>query len=968
METPGDGLPQATVTVSNSALGIRRASVTTDEGAFDVTALPPGAGYRVTVERKGFANWESAGFEVAVGETRVFRIEMQREKATVNGDLDLVMPRVEANQTGITARVTPAQAVSLPSSERRVDPLVLLAPTVKMDDTTGRVAFQSETVANSFLHDGILTTSGYFGERPGIAGSLTLDSTQELQVLAATYPAEFGHAMGGVVNAVTPGGGNYFHGGGYDYLRPSGLSATERFAPGQNLLGRSNQAGADFGGPILRDRLFFFADFENLTDHFQGLNRITSPLLAPSNCTATAAQCAAAIQFLQSQMNVAAPFSQHWTNGLGRLDYRRGETHSLNFEFNAANQSSPEAARQQLVAPNGGLLGLQNSTENTRFARFAWTAAPARSWVSELRAGMVQDHWFDPASTPSLATGNIAITVAGVTVGNPHPNPETLDEKRYQLVENLTWTTGSHTVRLGADVSRTHDFVDALKSAGAYTYPTLTAFAQDFSGGTSRSYTNFTQQFGTSAHQVPYRDLNLYAQDTWKAVPRVSLTFGVRWDKTFLPQPSVSNSTYYQTATIPSSNIAFSPRLSLAYLLTDTTVVRIGYGFFYAPYTGQAIDSLLQGNGLTQTWVTVNPNQTNAPLFPRVPVFTGVPVGATNLVYAAGKLRNPHSQQATLALEKRVSHATTVTLNLVNNHTTKLWTGTDQNLTAPVKSVTYPIDDANGVAVSSYTTTLWTAKNDPKYAQIFQITNGGSAWYNAAALEFRQTMTHGLSLQASYTLSHATGTNTGPLYAGLFPLTSSPGDFATDKADLSTDQRHRAVLNWTWQPKVTRSNSPLARYVANGWELSGIATLASGQPVPPAVLLTGNQFSTATMAYFNSLNGSGGWARVPFEPVNTFRTDAQHGVDARLTRTLPFTERVRGVLAFEAYNLFNTQRITGINTLAYVAVASLPANQINGPYSGTLKPVAGAGAGNASSAFPDGTTARRCQLALRVTF
>jgi hypothetical protein len=101
--------------------------------------------------------------------------------------------------------------------------------------------------------------------------------------------------------------------------------------------------------------------------------------------------------------------------------------------------------------------------------------------------------------------------------------------------------------------------------------------------------------------------------------------------------------------------------------------------------------------------------------------------------------------------------------------------------------------------------------------------------------------------------------------------------------------------------------------------------------VPSTVLL---------MTYLNSLNG--GIGRVLFDSVNTFRTDAQHGVDARLTRTLPFTERVHGVLAFEAYDLFNTQRITGINTLAYVAAASLPVNQINGPYSGTLKPVVGA--------------------------
>jgi len=972
------GLPEATVTVSNSASGVRRVATTTDEGAFDVPALPPGEGYKLKVERKDFANWESAVFEVAVGQTRVFRIDLEREKAATNVDIESVTTEVEDNQTGIVTWVAPAQTSSLPSSQRRPDSLVLLAPTVTMDSSTGRVVFRGEASSNSFLTDGIAITSGYYGERPGIAGPLTLESTQELQVLSETFPAEFGRGMGGVVNAVTPSGTNGYHGGAFEYLRTSSFSAAERFSPGASLLGRRDQAGANFGGPVLRDRLFFFANFERMTDHFQGLNLITAPNLADaagkgipaSNCTATASQCAAAIKFIQSQMNVMAPFSQHWTSGLGRIDYRRSEVNSLNLEFNAMNQSSPDAVLRQLVAPDGGLLGLHNATEDTRYAKAGWTAAPAPGWVSELRVGMFDDRWYNPPSTAGLSTGNVAITVAGVTVGNPNPSKAQLDEKRYQLVENVTWTTGAHTLRLGADVSRTHDTADALKTGGAYNYPTLTTFAQDFSGGATRSYTNFTQQFGTSAHLVSYREINAYAQDTWKALPRVDLTFGVRWDKAFLPHPPVSNSSYYETGTIPSSNIAFSPRVSAAYLLNDTTVVRAGYGFFYAPYPGQLTDALLEGNGLSQTWTTVNPNQTGAPLFPRVLTFTTSPSGTTNLMYAASKLRNPHTQQATLALEKRVAHATTVTLSLINSRAIKLWTGVDQNLSTPTKTGTYPIDNASGVVVGSYTpaTMIWTAKNDAKYAQIFLLSNSGSAWYNAAALELRQRMAHGLSLQASYTWSHDTGTTPGPLYAGVFPLTSAPGDFASDKGNLPTDQRQRAVFNWTWQPTVTHGESPLAKYLANGWQFSGIATLASGLPVTPTVLLTGNQFSTLSMAYFNSLNGSGGWARVPFEPVGSLHTDPQRGVDARLTRTLPFTERVHGLLAFEAFNLFNRQRITGLNTVAYTAVAGLPAGVVNGPYSGVLKPVAGAGTGNASSSFPDGTTARQCQVEIRVVF
>ena len=975
LEGPDDGLPDATVTVSNSALGVRRIAVSTDDGAFDVPGLPPGVNYQLKIERKGFADWQSAGFEVAVGQTRVFRIVMAKEKPATNVDVETVMTHVERNQTGITTWVAPSQTSSLPSSQRRLDTLVSLAPPVTTEGTTGRVVFRGEASSNSFMNDGITTTSGYFGEQPGIAGPLTVESTQELQVLAGTYPAEFGRAMGGVVNAVTLGGTNEYHGAGFDYLRPGSFSAPGRFAPGQDLLGRRNQAGANFGGPILHDRLFFFANFESMTDDFQGLNRITSPTLADAagnavaaSCTATAAQCAAAVKFIQSQMNVTAPFSQHWTSGLARIDYRRSEVNTLNLEFLGMNERAPDAARRQLVAPNGGLLGLNNSTEDSRFAKLGWTAAPSPGWVSELRLGMFDDRWLNPASTPSLSPANVAITVAGVTVGNPNPNSAQLDEKRYQLVENVTITSGSHTVRLGADISRTHDDVNALQSAGSYTYPTLTAFAQDFSGGTTRNYTNFTQQFGTSAHQVPYRELNAYAQDTWKALPRADITVGVRWDKTFLPQPPVTNTNYYQTATIPSSNIAFSPRVSLAYLVNDTTVVRAGFGFFYTPYPGQFIDALLEGNGLSQTWATVNPNQANAPLFPRVLTYTSAPAGTTNLMYAASKLRNPHTQQTTLALEKRVAHATTLTVSLIDSRAIKLWSAVDQNLAAPTKTATYPIDNASGAVVGSYTTNMWTAKNDGKYAQIFAVGNSGAAWYQAAAVELRQRMSHGLSLQASYTWSHATGTNTGPLYANVIPVTSTPDGSLSDKGNLPTDQRQRAVFNWTWQPTVTHSDSPIARFLANGWQFSGIAALASGQPVTPTVLLTGNQFSTLTMAYLNSLNGSGGWSRVPFEAVRSLHTDAQRNVDARLTRTLPLTERVHGMIALEAFNLFNTQRITGLNTIGYTAVAALPVGIVNGPYSGVLKPVTGVGTGNASSSFPDGTTARRAQLAFRLTF
>jgi hypothetical protein len=320
-------------------------------------------------------------------------------------------------------------------------------------------------------------------------------------------------------------------------------------------------------------------------------------------------------------------------------------------------------------------------------------------------------------------------------------------------------------------------------------------------------------------------------------------------------------------------------------------------------------------------------------------------------------------------LERRVARTTTVSASLASSHITQLWTGTDVNLATPVKAATYPVYNASGSVVSSYNMIMWTAKNNSNYAHVYSVDHSGWSWYNAGVLELRHQMQRGLDVQASYTWSHGTGTSTGPMVDGIFPLTSVPGDFEADKGNLPTDQRHRAVLSWTWESRLLRGNSWVARYLVNGWHISGIATLASGLHATRTALLTGNQFSTFTMAYFSSLNGSGGWARIPFEQVGSLSTDAQRNLDARIARTIPFTERIKGSIGFEVLDVFNYQPSTGVNTIAYTAIATLTSPNIgNSPYTGALRPVGGVGAGNASVSYPDGTSARRAQLALKILF
>jgi hypothetical protein len=974
----GEGLPDSTVILSNSASGVTRSMITTDDGVFYASALPPGAGYLLRVTRKGFGDWQSTTFEVRVGETLNFRIDMQAEAPAKRVEARDALPLVDNTKAGIATIVTPQQVESLPTAERRLDALVLLSPAVTTANNSGALAFRGVPASNDFLTDGLDTTNRYYGVRAGIANQLSQDAVQELQVLPANSLSEFGHAMGGIVNAVTRNGSNGFHGTGYGYFRVPSLTANGRYALGQNLLGTENQEGASIGGPIRHDKVFFFANLETLNDHFDGLNRILNPMIADptgthvlaSNCTATAAQCAAATRFIQSQMNVITPFADRWISGLGKIDYRRSERNTFAFEANAMNSRGPAGAQVSDVAPNGGQLGLGTSTEQTRYGRFSWTAAPNAKSVNELRLGLFQDRWFDPAAQKDLSTGNVAISVAGTTIGDPHNYSSLLTEHRYQLVDNFTLVSASHQVRFGGDLSRSWDWLNQLSNAaGTYTYPSLTTFAQDFSGAGLRSYTSFTQQFGNPIRELPVKEFDLYLQDTWRATRRLTVTAGVRWEKPKYPQPTVDTTSYFVNYNIPSPNINFAPRVSANYMLDDQTVVRGGYGWFYAPLPGQLLDGLYLGAGQAIQSITVNPNQAGAPLFPNViSSASAIPSGTQNLMFSDAKLRNPRTQQASVALEHSFDRATTLTVSLLNTRGLKFWSATDTNLVAPTKTVTYPILNATGQSVGSYSTLLYTARADATKAHEYQISNAGSSTYNAVAVELRRRMSHGVSLQASYTWSHAIDDLSGTTIAGVVPLNTYDSNQQADKGNSAIDQRQRAVINAIWQPTVTHSTSPAARYMLNGWELSTIATLASSEPATPIVLLSGQQFSTATMTYTSSLNGSGGWARAPFDEVSSLHTQPLYNVDLRITRTLPFTERVKGMLMFEAYNLLNMQRATAVNTVAYYAFAAPPAGTVNGPFNGSLRPVTGVGNGIASQAFPDGITARRCQIAFRVVF
>ncbi len=969
MEAAGDGLPDATVTLSNSALGLTRVMNTTDDGLFTAPALSPAAGYRLKISHKGFTDWESKDFEVSIGQTVDFHVTMQHQ-AEDSQSGPTPPPRVTELTAGMSNLIRRLQVDELPAQGHRADPLVLTTPLASTDDRTGQIILAGQPSSNVFLQDGILTTNTYYQERRSIAPQLSLDSVHEMQVLTANYPAEFGDAMGGVVNTATRSGYENYHGTGYEYLTPSGLGAASRYGLGHELLQRQNQFGASVGGPIVSNKVFFFANGEVFDGRADTFNRITTPVLTDpfgltipaANCTATAAQCAAAIKFIQSQMNVPVTLTARSVEGLGRIDYRRSDRNQFTFEGNVMNGRSPNGGPFDILPPNGGLLGLQNSSEQIRYGKAGWTSAPTPSSVNELRFGLFEDRLSDPSTQSPLATTNAAITVAGAIVGNPHPNADALSERREQFVDNWTATSSTHTLRLGADVSQTRDTVSGLNGP-TYVYPSLTTFAEDFTTGGTH-YTYYTQELGDAIHKVPSRQYNLYAMDTWRPFRQLMIVAGVRWERQRREQPAVANPNYYQTATIANPVIDFAPRISFAYQADDRTVLRFGYGWFYDPMPGRLLDALLLGGAQQVSDIVVSPGHAGAPVFPNVlPPTSAIPAGTTNLMFAASKLRDPHIQQYNVSIERDLGSGTTLTISGIRDRGFKLWSVSDINTPVPTLSKTYAIDNAAGQQTSTYSTFIYNTRNDPNYAHIWDVDNGAGSWYYAASAELRKRMVHGFSVQASYTWSHNIDENGGPAIAGFLPLNLNNGDVAGDKTNSPIDQRNRVSLNWVWQPVVHGAGSPAMRRFVNGWEISGIATLASGHPVTPTVIVNGQQFSGTTMLYPSTLNGSGGWNRVPFDPLGSLHTPSQYNLNARISRTIDFTERVKGIVLFEAFNALNNQFITGINTVAYTATPTTPPNgTVNGPFTGILHPANGTGTGNVAS------PARQAQVAFRVVF
>lgn len=1004
----GAAVPNAQVVIANESKGIRRAMNTTEAGVFSAPSLVPGPGYSVTVKATGFNNFEAKDIQVQVGQNVSLDVELTVAGSSTQVQVESQAPIVDATKTDVSQVVGTTQIQDLPINGRRVDSFVLLAPAVVSDGTFGLVSFRGVAGGNTFLTDGNDTTEQYYNENAGrtrIQSQIGQDAVQEFQVVSNNYSAEFGRAMGGVVNTVTRSGTNSFHGTGYWFFRNQDFNATDPFGSIDPATGRRylplekrNQFGVSAGGKIVKDKLFYFANYEGLSRNFPLIASITAagnPLFNSvgqftGTCAspATPAQCTAALNFLQREFQTV-PRSANQQLGFVKLDWRPTERNTFTASLNLLRWVSPNGLQTQAVLNNGNGVGNNvNSSVRAKYGRFSWTSIPSPTMVNEFRFGWFNDKQFDYPNAALALPGNIVpqgflgISITGqsnlgTAVDYPRTNPL---ENRYQFADTFTWTRGRHTMKYGVDFMTTEDYTNLLfNRTGSYSYPNFSALAAELTGNTAGTqlWTSFSQTIGNPVVDLTIKDTAVFAQDQYQVTPRLTLNLGLRYDYSALPQPTVVNPDYPATGRIPTFKGAIAPRVGFAYSLDsqNKTVVRGGYGIFYARYPGGLINSLILGNGLYQKSIslqTAADKSSSGLIFPNVlPTNSSTynpPAGSVSLNIASKDFRSPYTQQADIAIERELTRDLALTVSGIWSRGLHLTSVTDINVGAPGPVVAYNVigSPANPAGTFTYSTPVYVRQNrvDPRYNRVNIVDAGLNSWYNGLTVQLTKRYRYGITGNLSYTWSHAIdegqgGAGTPNIFASGGPQSYVPGDYRGEKGSSALDVRHRMVINAIWSPTFTHSSNLLSRMLVNGWGLSGLATLQSAPASTPVVSLSSAYVPAGfTVAQSGStLNGYGGSTRAPFLPLTSVPIAPITRLDVRLTKAFKFGERYQGMFTADAFNVANHTYFTGVNTRAYTyaLVSNLP----------TLTYQTNLGTGTATQGFPDGTNARRLQIGVR---
>lgn len=605
-DAEGAPLPGASVTARSGATGVQRGATTGADGAYVIRLLPPGT-YTVRAAQIGRATG-SAEVSVAVGGSAVANLRLANAAVMLEAVTVTAEGGAEAAQGGVTQLVTEQQIRDLPVVGRDFTDFINLSGMVAPDPgatTGGQFSIAGQRASQTSIQiDGVDANNSFFGENRGgsrIPFAFSLESIREFQIITNGYDVEYGSYTGGIVNVVTRGGTNEWRGTAYGNYRSDALTG-RNFDSSEPLEDyRVTQYAGSLSGPIKRDRLFFLFSLDGQHRREPQLP-VTLARYGPGGLSENPvvfSQVQRYFDVLENKygiQNAASGYESFQTSNdvltlFGRLDWNLSDKHRATLRHNFSNydnlnefnanfdfiygQSRAEAYEGTSNSTVGELQSILGArTFNTLRFQFSDESRPRQG--NDVR----------PALIVNLSAGE-RIAYGGTFVSYQN----NLEETKFQLIDNLTHTTGAHTFKVGGNLMWTHIFNRFISNgAGEYNFASLDAFE----AMQPTSYTRFIRQGGgVPVAEFDVAEWSLYGQDEWAVTPRLTLTAGLRYDvQSFRDAPSrviqAEQAFGARSGIAPTDNNNVSPRLALAYDLRGNgrSMLRAGAGYFYGrvPY------------------------------------------------------------------------------------------------------------------------------------------------------------------------------------------------------------------------------------------------------------------------------------------------------------------------------------------------------------------------------------------------
>jgi hypothetical protein len=1000
----GAVVPGASVVLQSLGTGVKQSAETNRSGLYRFPALMPGT-YSITSNHEGFRDVQAL-VRVQVGNTSSLDIKLQvgasGDTIKVTGTTPLLRPEESSASTVLDRSFIE----DLPLNGRKYTDFMVLTPNTSYDGDTGLVSvagqqggedsgYANGNGSNAFTVDGSNATNNYFADIVGrnrIPYLYGEDSIQEFQVSVSPYSAVYGGGAG-FINAVTRSGSNAFHGSAFYYNRNSATGANDAldkaagFPKPEDAL---QQFGAGVGGPIVRNRLWFFADYEQqlrnnpipvinsalaatpanlpafLSANFgipagTTLPAPNGPLPAPGTDTAPdptnpvyLQQVSNVVNALNSNLGVAPRKRNDWVI-TPRLDYQPSSRDALFLTLNFNRFNSPGGVITDPTVGNYGTQTLANAYVHTFQTSVGWTHTFSSHLLNEFHASTSQDN---EISTPTGSAPNTPTVVldspAAFILGNAPFSVGRVFERQYSLSDRIDYVIGKHTLQFGFDWNRSYDAdtddggadpneaIDFGSPLGLYEFPNLEAFALG-------QYITFSQASGkpTFSFSVPY--YGFYVQDSFRALPQLTIEMGLREDFQVYPQPA-ENPAFPLTGQYPNQFRRLAPRIGFSWQPASKTVVRGGFGDFYTNMNGLNYRNAVISNGLASQQSEVNasynggqPNQ-QVPTFPNILASNSPLFGASpDISLVSPQFRVPYILQASLQIEREIFENTTVSIGTMWNHGVHLLSGSayDANLnplqgtttyiTCPPSATTAPCSGPSLTLPNMDNNLLTEGRINRNLGQINELISPAQNYYNSFFVQVQHRLSQHFSSQFSYTFAKSV------MLGGMD--FNNQFDFSNTHAPSLLDQRHRISLAGVYRPGLERlTSSETGRALLSGWTLSSVMEFSSGRPyaglLSPACTSSTLSFgncdgtndnlndSAFNQDTANSAGGINGAGPTPGIGLNSFYGPWLERIDAGLARSFSIREGKQLQLQVQAFNLFNhanyyVQNGNGVNQLQY---------------------------------------------------